>query len=88
MFASNKKFKSSAAVLDRNRILMFGLRSGMTWSKAVENDKEQKELLMYFVFYFDSGYTISMQYVNGDLIPEAVGFCQATLPQPAVIVIK
>ena len=56
MFASNKKIKSSATVLDRNRILMYELRSGMTWSKAVENDKEQAELLeMYFVFYFDSG---------------------------------
>ena len=65
---------------------MYELRSGMTWSNAVENDKEQKELLMYFVFYFDSGYTISIQYVNGDLIPEAVRFLlQATLPRPAVI---
>ena len=51
---------------------MYELRSGMTWSNAVENDKEQKELReTYFVFYFDSGYTISIQYVNGDLIPKA-----------------
>ena len=62
MLASNKKIKSSAAVLDSNRILMYELRSGMTWSKAVENDKEQKELLemnfsilfRFRVYYFYS----------------------------------
>ena len=59
----------------------------MTWSKAVENDKEQTELLeMYLGILFRFRYTISIQYLNGDLIPEAVRFLlQATLPRPAVI---